>query len=324
MERRPPWFGGFLNTFDLSEPVSIDELKRGQVWRLVWRRQALVAQLHPPQTSRGHLTLQHAALAAARGAGVPVAQVITSPVELFQVGDRVGDLTTWIEHDGFGRDSRWNMLEATAGLARLHDSLVRLRGPAQQCGDTPWRSPADVAQRLRASSERLLGDARIKNRRAPVKEAIATAERALERLADRLAPTSTPFCLTHGDFGGRNVLLRRHRLAGIVDFGRLEERPRLFDLAWVMLFDVINDRLRADHLEFFGLAIDRYARTARTRSELDWATLPHLIAYLCAYGIAEAADQQDPAAEALSWQTVLPLAIEWMSMTPAFLVPGDP
>ena len=144
----------------------------------------------------------------------------------------------------------------------------------------------------------------------------------LETLRDGGILDACPRQLTHGDFQGRNILFQADMLVGIIDFERLEHRPRLYDLAWPLIFwrffgTTLGDYDAADWQSARACCVAYAAASTTVLDDHDWATLPLLMAYIPARGIAEAAGESEPIAEVIVFAKALHFA--------AWLVehPGD-
>lgn len=303
-------------------PVGVEAVKPDEVWKVSGSDgQAVAVRLHEPGISLAHVAAQHEALLAAAHHRVPVPDVLHASLtgqSTFEVDGRWADVTTWITHDAFGRDRRAHMVRASSVLAALHDALgdITVRPPAAAAA---WRTSGELADLLDAHEQELL-DGVTAAQRSQVGDAIDHSRVALDLIGDRLSPERTGFSLTQGDFGGQNVLMRRGEVVGIVDFGRLDLRPRLFDLAWVVLFDVLHEEFAAHHGRFIADCVSAYRSGAAAPDSLDWQSLPLLVGAIAVQGIAEAAFEAQPAAEVMAFGQIFPLALDWIREPPWFLM----
>jgi aminoglycoside phosphotransferase (APT) family kinase protein len=228
----------------------------------------------------------------------------------------LGELQPWLAHTDDGET--WsNLIVAAGALRRLHDVLGACDvQPEQQ--DDPWKPPGQLAAQLQADMPELRQLAR--HNGAPIEQHLQNALAILEALHASDILNRCTYQLTHGDFQGRNLLFRGNTLAGIIDFERLERRPPLYDLAWPFVF-----------WRWFGTDggayIDADWQAARAccaayeailPTAIDasvWATLPLLMAYIPARGVAEAAGEDDPLAKTPAFGKALEFA-RWLIEQP--------
>lgn len=123
----PAWLVEVGREFGLAAPRAIQVVKPREVWRAQCGSASFAFHLHRPEVTRDHLGLKHLVLNTLGQADVPVPDVVrrTTGEAVFELDGQVGDITRWIEHPSFGRDSRENMLLGASVLARLHDRPSR-------------------------------------------------------------------------------------------------------------------------------------------------------------------------------------------------------
>jgi aminoglycoside phosphotransferase (APT) family kinase protein len=126
--------------------------------------------------------------------------------------------------------------------------------------------------------------------------------------------------LTHGDFQGPNLLFREYALAGIIDFERLEIRPRLYDLAWPFVFwrwfGSEEGAYTDSDWRYARACCAAYAAAAPAAlADREWIALPLLMAYIPARGLAMAAGEAEPIAEILAFAKALDFAM-WLVQHP--------
>jgi Ser/Thr protein kinase RdoA (MazF antagonist) len=261
--------------------------------------------------TRAHAQATQAVRLALVNAGLPCGAPISMAGggTLIERNGVFGELQAWIPHTDDG--GNWaNLAPAAAMLRHMHAVMAECQARPEQ-HDDPWRSPGALAQQLAADTPSL---------RRQAQQCGVLIDRHLQRAADILdmlhaggALDTCSLQLTHGDFQGPNLLFHEHVLIGVIDFERLERRPQLYDLAWPLVF-----------WRWYGSNLGAYAdadwRSARdccaayadasplALSENEWATLPLLMAYIPARGIADAARQAEPVAEALAFATALEFA----------------
>ncbi len=152
-------------------------------------------------------------------------------------GDRLVEVHAYVAHD-VGNHRDWNRMYAAAGaLADLHAVFHKIKSayivPPEMRNDIPpkhcWMLLQEVtaAVELRAQSEE------------PAREALQICQ----RIGDMIAPLlrdyertigALPWMLVHGDYHFWNLLYRADQIAAVVDYDFMQERERLFDLAYAM------------------------------------------------------------------------------------------
>ena len=135
----------------------------------------------------------------------------------------------------------------------------------------------------------------------------------LEALDDSDLLKGCPRQLTHGDYQGRNSLFRGRTLSGIIDFERLEYRPRLYDMAWPFVFwrwfgTSRGPYTAADWRQARACCSAYAAASPQGIADAEWVVLPLLMAYIPARGIAQAADEDAPIGEVLAFGQAIEFA----------------
>lgn len=289
---------------------SIRTIKAGVLWQARLPDSTLAVKAHPAGTDVRHVLLQREAArrAHAAGANCHAPELIGSREVIVTEADRVFDASEWIDHDGAACDRRERLGAAASALAVLSDSLAGFQvGVAPlDAGWLPLDNAVDRFDAAAMACEKQSGD-----KPSAAAATLDLARRAADRVADSLLPELTAYRPTHGDYGGHNVLFAGDVCVGVVDFGRLDERPRLYDLAWLVFFDFLHDTPTTA----LWRSAQRYLTAFRnaSRGEIDdetWATLPKLMAAIAIQGIASAIDETDPTGEVLAFGDPLPLVWE--------------
>jgi len=200
-------------------------------------------------------------------AGFPCARVVRSAsgASWTRWGDRLVEIHAFIEHDP-GIHRGWDRMHAAAAaLGELHGAL---RDAVAGITPVPPEMRNDVSPAL---CREMLADAvgALNRRRAADP---ATAARALEICGRASALLEAfgrdyerdvgrlPWTTVHGDFHFWNVLYRGDEVIAIVDFDFLQERERLFDVAYALRYVIEHVRTLAG-----SAAVDP--------SRLDWASV---------------------------------------------------
>ena len=198
------------------------------------RHGRVVVRLH-----RAHVTgarvhaLQVAREAAALG-GVPTARTI-----LGRHGERHVCADPWvIEVEEFiDSDAKMDALprirEAMPLLARLHAALERADLPdaADDLSFGNYLDAADIATKKSAGVQRIRGLHASLHPIADMADAVAAELAATPTSTD---PLADQWC--HGDYWDDNVLFRNGHIVLVADFGYMNRRPRIDDLALTLYF----------------------------------------------------------------------------------------
>lgn len=302
--------------FDLGTVAAVQETEN--VYRLEAQRGTFALRFFDSGVSRHQIEATQTVRLALAEAGFVVGAPIIAPVAttIVEWNGALCEIQPWIAHDGDGH-SWGNLVIAAAALRRMHECMADCPAAPDQ-HDDPWRSPAQLAAQFAQHAEvlRQLAD----RAGVVIDRWLDITTGVLQALGDARILDTCPRQLTHGDFQGRNLLFQASRLVGVIDFERLEHRPRLYDLAWPLIF-----------WRFFGTPLGEYndldwqsaraccaAYAAASPTALDdreWATLPLLMAYIPARGIAQAAQEDQPIAEVIAFAKALPFA-DWLAKHP--------
>lgn len=244
--------------------------------------------------------------------GFPTAEVMRSPRDgktWTSWGERVVEIHRFVPHDpGIHRD--WQRMNAAAtALGDLH----RLLADA-----TAGRTPVPPEMRNDISPEQswtLLDEAEatISNLSASfgvqIEKGLDICRRARRALEPMIHDYSRlignlPWMTIHGDYHFWNVLYRADQIAAVVDFDFIQERERIFDIAYALQNVVTH--LRTSHggpmRDWSDLAwhnvriwVDLYdAATHKPLSTLERQSLPREILRIFLVGVATGVLQEDP------------------------------
>ncbi len=153
-------------------------------------------------------------------------------------GERLVEVHRFIPHDPGAHRDMSRMLAAASVLGDLHRALSAAKHhrqvvPPEMRNDLSPKQAWVLLQNLTAKVEL-------------VKESLPMAQEAVEAahcIAASLAPLlkdyervtgSLPWMLVHGDYHFWNILYKSDTIVSVVDFDFIQERERLFDVAYAM------------------------------------------------------------------------------------------
>jgi homoserine kinase type II len=248
---------------------------------------------------RSHVTcarveaLQLAREAAAIG-GVPVARTIVGRDgrRCVLAAGCVIEVEEFVDSDAT-MDSLPRIRPAIAMLGRLHDALATAELPqaADELRFANYLSAGEVATKTPD------GIARIRTLDPALRGVADMAEALADDLATAhhtLAPLATQWC--HGDFWDNNVLFRGGDVVLVTDFGFMNRRPRLDDLALTLYFTLedLDPAAEDDAARVLAGLVDAYdSGTRRPLSQAERRTLPFVLARQPLWSIAVWAAQLD-------------------------------
>jgi Ser/Thr protein kinase RdoA (MazF antagonist) len=295
--------------FDLGDVTAWQQT--GKVYRLHAQRGTFALRFFNTGVTLAHVQATQNVRLALAEAGFPVGAPISTVTgtTVVEWTSHLCELQPWIPHNGDG--CNWSsIIAAAAPLRRMHDLMASCHVTPDQ-HDDPWRSPAELADHLVTNAASLRYQARQAG--VMIDRHLQLAERILETLGDGGILDACPRRLTHGDFQGHNLLFQGNSLTGIIDFERLEHRPQLYDLAWPFVFwrffgTPMGDYEDADWRCARSCCIAYDAASPSVLGDREWATLPLLMAYIPARGIAEAAGEAAPIEEIIAFAKALEFA----------------
>jgi Ser/Thr protein kinase RdoA (MazF antagonist) len=304
------------NAFDLGDITACQHTSK--VYRLDAQSGEFALRFYNTEATRAHVEATQTVRQALAAAGLPVAAPISTRagITVVEWNGLLCELQPWIANTADGRS--WaNLVTAAAALRHMHDHLADCPALPDQ-HDDPWRTPAALANQLVADSAVLRHQARQVG--AVIDPYLDHAAAILDLLHAGGKLDACPQLLTHGDFQGPNLLFRDSALVGIIDFERLEYRPRLYDLAWPFVFwrwfgTEEGAYTNADWRQARACC-DAYAAAAPAAlGDREWLTLPLLMAYIPARGIAVAADEAEPIGEILAFAKAMDFGM-WLVQHP--------
>ena len=262
--------------------------------------------------------------------GFPAAEVMRSREQKSWTtwGDRIVEIHRFIPHDpGVHRD--WRRMNAAAtALGDLHRMFGRAAAgktpvPPEMRNDVTPEQTWTLLDEAEATLHHLYA-----RPDEDTRHAIGICQRAREVLEPMLRDYpriigNLPWMTVHGDFHFWNVLYRADQIAAVVDFDFVQERERLFDIAYA-LQNVIG-HLRDTHVSPLRngwgdlkwanarMWVDHYDEAAPlplTEEERRW--LPKEILRVCLVSIATSVLQDDPVEMVLKQGEDLELFV-WIS-----------
>jgi Ser/Thr protein kinase RdoA (MazF antagonist) len=316
VELEPDHLQAIAQAFDLGAVTAWQHT--GKVYRLHAQAGTFALRFNNTEATRTHVEATQIVRRTLAAIGFPTAAPISASdgTTIIEWNGLLGELQPWIAHTTDG--SSWaNVVTAATALRHMHDHLADCSAQPDQ-RDDPWRTPAALAERLAVDAAALRHQAR---------QVGVVIDRHLDRAATILGMLhasgeleACAQCLTHGDFQGPNLLFHEHALAGIIDFERLEIRPRLYDLAWPLIFwrwfGAEAGAYTNTDWRYARDCCDAYATAAPAAlADREWATLPLLMAYIPARGVAMAAGETQPIEEILAFARALDFAL-WLVQHP--------
>ncbi len=270
-----------------------------------------------------------------RAAGFPTAPVIRSRKGKSWTlwGERIVEVHGFIPHDpGIHRD--WRRMNAAASeLADLHRLLTHAAAvttpvsPEMRNDVTPRQCWVMLEDGERLVNQMAGADPRC----GGALSVLAGAKRLLEplipnyqRIIGRL-----PWMMVHGDYHFWNVLYRADQIVGVVDYDFVQERERLFDIAYAMQSVIAHMRtIHGTRLEHPGdlqwknarMWVDLYDDAAHlplTPEERRW--LPQELLRIFLVSVATAAAQADPLSAVMICEEDL-LLYEWIGRQEALFL----
>lgn len=253
-----------------------------------------MVRVHRPHVTGARVeALQLAREAAALG-GVPVARAVFGrDGERSVVADGcVIEVEEFVDSDGT-MDSLPRIGPAIAMLGRLHDALVTAGLPeaADELRCANYLSAGEVATKTPN------GVTRIRALDPALGEVADLAEALADELAmaqQRLAALPSQWC--HGDFWDNNVLFRNDEIVLVADFGFMNRRPRIDDLALTLYFTLreLEPAGESDVVRVLAGLADAYdSGTRRPLSPAERHALPLVLARQPLWSIAVWAAQLD-------------------------------
>jgi len=236
-------------------------------------------------------------------------------------GERIVEVHGFVPHDpGIHRDWR-RMNAAASALADLHRLLTEAATrstpvPPEMRNDvTPRQCWMMLEETMAVLQHDFQGDYRLERAMELLQKAKALLEPLMpdyERTVGRL-----PWMMVHGDFHFWNILYRADHIAAVVDYDFVQERERIFDLAYAMQSIVAHMKaIHGRQLQHPGdlqwsnvrMWVDLYddaAEVQLTDREREW--LPKELLRIFLVSVATAAMQDDPMGSLMAIEDDLPI-----------------
>lgn len=254
------------------------------------RHGAVVVRVHRGWMSEQRLAAEQAARIALARVGLPTVPPMTDAA-----GCSVHTLTSGrlVEMERFVRSTARMktprlLVDGFALLARVHDALADASLPLD-AHTVPWSNHIDAHEAAAATRG---GADRIRQWNKP--DLAYFADQVVEHVdlvasLDSSSSAELGSQIVHGDYWDNNVLFDRDRVAAVLDFGFMAERPRFDDLALPIWFYLLEPGHRLPTREDRGLLrrmVDAYdAASTRPLSEAERFALPLAIARQPAWSV---------------------------------------
>lgn len=254
----------------------------------------VVVRVHRPHVTCARVEAIQLAREKAATGGVPVARTVPGREgERFVLADGcVIEVEEFVDSDG-KMDSLPRIKQAIAMLGRLHDALATAELPeaADELRFANYLSAGEVATMTPHGVSRIRA----------LDPALGEVADLAEALADDLAAVrqglaSPPAQWCHGDFWDNNVLFRNGEMVLVTDFGSMNRRPRIDDLALTLYFTLgeLDAAGEGDVARVLAGLADAYdTGTRRPLSRTERQALPLVLARQPLWSIAVWAAQLD-------------------------------
>jgi Ser/Thr protein kinase RdoA (MazF antagonist) len=199
----------------------------------------VIVRIHRPETTPERLAAVHRVQESLRAAGLPIPAILRTPVgETWIAVD--GRLVEVLEFVPGGHEVRtWQDAKTSfTALGRLHAALRSIDAPDLPPPPFGCYAPPETALALLAATESgFRAEAADPNYPRATDVRRATAALLGRLLAARQTyERDLPRTLVHGDFVGFNVLIDEDRVIAILDFDRLSEGDRIFEIARNLMY----------------------------------------------------------------------------------------
>ncbi|MBI3970867.1 MAG: phosphotransferase [Chloroflexi bacterium] len=272
---------------------------------------AHVLRVHRPWVTSDWVATLHRAKGLLAQSGIPVCQPIRTRAgeAMLVVDGRVVEVEPFVAHDA--RADTWPRdVRAFAMLARLHDAFAQdglglFVPPRVSNYGTPLQLERWLAKTERLVLGRLEEDERRRGLEAERALSICRATRDVlgwfgawwETVGEQL-----PRLLTHGDYGGGNVLFQNDQVIAILDFDFLDFRERVFDLAYSLYWALVRGApdVPFEWISWTSAAAALAAYDATTEyplTESEWRALPAEMVRVPLYWVATACFSGDSIGE---------------------------
>jgi homoserine kinase type II len=197
-----------------------------------------VVRVHRRHVTPTRVEALQLAREAAAIAGVPTARSVLGGEgeRCVIVESSVVEVERFVESDS-KMDSLPRIRQAMPMLARLHDALATATLP-EAADDLRFGNYVAAADLVERTAE---GTRRIRTLDASLRPLADMAERLAEDVGEvqrHLPPLDAQWC--HGDYWDDNVLFRGKEIVLVADFGFLNRRPRVDDLALTIYFTLCD------------------------------------------------------------------------------------
>jgi len=223
-------------------------------------------------------------------------------------GERLVEIHRFVPHDtGSHRD--WQRMNAAAGiLGDLHRTLDTL---AKKISPVPPEMRNDIGPAYCLSlideGQYVVSQYLERDPEAVVaQQVLARAREILEPMAENYERIigSLPWLTVHGDYHFWNILYKADQIASVVDYDFMQERERLFDIAYAMqsviahltrVHGVTVQHIPKQAWQNLRLWVDLYDETTHLPlTQVERARLPAEILRIFLVSVATSAGQENP------------------------------
>ncbi len=258
----------------------------------------LVARVYRPWVTAARLLATQTIKEELHAAGIPMSLPIATMAgyTMMSYSSRLIEVEPFIAHDGCA-DSWERYHAAFALLGRFHRATTRIDAtalPPRVQNDAPLLT---LLQWIAYTEQRLQHEAAQSDLLAICHDAtdlLQQIHRKRKMVSGRIIET-----LTHGDFGGDNLLFTGDTPVALLDFDFLAVRDRVFDLAYTLFW--MFERLEGQHepatrsWQRIAEMIKQYESCCAPLSDAEQQRLPLEMARVPLYWIGEAGMLSNPA-----------------------------
>jgi Ser/Thr protein kinase RdoA (MazF antagonist) len=254
----------------------------------------VVVRAHRAHVTSDRVEAMQLAREGAASAGVPTASLMSgrNGERHVSVGSTVVEVERFVQSDG-KMDTIERITQAMPMLARLHDALGSLDLP-DAANDARFANYIRAGQVVTMTGK---GTKRMRHLDVSLHRMADVADQLARELSEAergLKPLEGQWC--HGDYWHNNVLFRGGELVLVADFGFMNRRPRVDDLALTLYFTLweLDSSGVNNPADVLARLLDAYDRAAQQQlSDPEREALPLALARQPLWSIGVWAAQLD-------------------------------